>query len=60
MPRRLKSPGSVASTEIRMGSMAEVSAVALAKPRWMTIRKAASTAKIASGPRWSSPVCATT
>ena len=37
MPRRLKSPGSVCSTAMRMGSIAEVSAVALAKPRWMRI-----------------------
>ncbi|MCY1419851.1 hypothetical protein D9M71_354510 [compost metagenome] len=41
MPSRLKSPGRVCSRAISIGSSAEVSAVALAKPRWIRIRKAA-------------------
>ncbi|MNY68790.1 hypothetical protein D3C86_2066130 [compost metagenome] len=41
IPRRLKSPGKVCSTAIRIGNSAEVSAVALAKPRWIRIKNAA-------------------
>ena len=33
MPKRLNSPGKVCSTAIRIGSKAEVNAVALANPR---------------------------
>ncbi|MNF13017.1 hypothetical protein D3C80_2147100 [compost metagenome] len=48
MPMRLNSPGRVCSTAIKIGSSAEVSAVALANPRWMTIKNAPSTASTPS------------
>ncbi len=60
IPSRLKSPGRLSNTEIRIGSIAEVSAVALAKPRWITMRKAPRMAKMPSGPTTPSPVWATT
>jgi len=47
------------STAMMIGIIAEASAVALAKPRWMTIRKAPIAARIASGDRCARPNQAT-